>query len=140
LRRLDQFGEIRLEGNLEERFPIFGNFQGAVFLDAGNIWTMKDTTAIKKDLANFSFNRFYREIAIGTGFGLRYDFSFFIIRVDIGIKMRDPAFVEDQRWVIQHLFDRQWKRETWRSELSNDPPSSGRYRFPSLVVGINYPF
>lgn len=140
LQRLDQFGEIRMEMNVEERFPIINNFHGAFFIDAGNIWTLKDTTADKRDFANLSFNRFYKEIAVGTGFGLRYDFSYFVIRLDIGLKVHDPAFVPGNRWVISHLFDRTWKQETWRSELNVNPPASGRYPFTNLNIGINYPF
>lgn len=140
--RLDQFGEIRLEGNLEERFPIIGNFQGAFFIDAGNIWTLKDTTAIKRDLSNFQINRFYKEIAIGTGFGLRYDFEYFVFRVDIGIKAHDPAFNPGNRWVINKLFDRDWIRTDWRSDLNIALPENStlRYPFTSFNVGINYPF
>lgn len=140
LQRLDQFGEIRMELNIEERFPIINNFHGAFFIDAGNIWTLKDTTAVKRDLANLSLDRFYKEIAIGTGFGLRYDFSYFVLRLDIGLKVHDPAFVSGSRWVINNLFDRNWRRETWRSELSVNPPLSGRYPFTNLNIGINYPF
>lgn len=138
--RLDQFGEVRLEGNLEERFPIFGNFQGAVFLDAGNIWTLKDTTSAKGDLANFAFNRFYKEIAIGTGLGLRYDFTYFVLRIDMGIKVHDPAFLPGNRWVFGNITNRNWRQNDWRSELSINAPASGRYPFTSFNLGINFPF
>lgn len=138
--RLDQFGEVRLEGNLEERFPIFGNFQGAVFLDAGNIWTLKDTTSAKGDLANFAFNRFYKEIAIGTGLGLRYDFTYFVLRIDMGIKVHDPAFLPGNRWVFSNITNRNWRQNDWRSELSINAPASGRYPFTSFNLGINFPF
>lgn len=138
--RLDQFGEIRLEGNLEERFPIFGKFQGAVFLDAGNIWTLKDTTATKGDLANFAFNRFYKEIAIGTGLGLRYDFTYFVMRIDMGIKVHDPAFTPGNRWVMGNITNRSWRQNGWRDELSINAPFSGNYPFTSFNLGINFPF
>lgn len=138
--RLDQFGEMRLEGNLEQRFPIFGKFQGAVFLDAGNIWTLKDTTAAKGEVANFAFNRFYKEIAVGTGFGLRYDFTYFVIRVDMGLKVHDPAFTSGNRWVIAHLIDKNWRQNDWRNELNLNAPTTGRYPFTSLNLGINFPF
>jgi len=138
--RLDQFGEIRLEGNLEERFPIFGNFQGAVFIDAGNIWTLKDTTAAKGDLANFAFNRFYKEIAIGTGVGLRYDFTYFVLRIDMGLKVHDPAFTPGNRWVIGNITNSTWRQSSWRNELNINAPISGRYPFTSFNLGINFPF
>ncbi len=138
--RLDQFGEIRLEGNLEERFPIFGNFQGAVFIDAGNIWTLKDTTAAKGDLANFAFNRFYNEIAIGTGVGLRYDFTYFVLRIDMGLKVHDPAFTRGNRWVISQIANGTWRQADWRNQLSINAPFSGNYPFTSFNLGINFPF
>lgn len=138
--RLDQFGEMRLEANLEERFPIFGKFQGAIFIDAGNIWTLKDTTAAKGELANFAWNRFYKEIAVGSGFGLRYDFTYFVMRLDLGIKVHDPALTAGNRWVIANLTDRNWRQSDWRNQLNINAPVSGRYPFTSLNLGINFPF
>ena len=71
-------------------------------MDAGNTWLSHPDE--KRPGGDFQFNRFYKEIAIGSGFGIRADFGFFIIRTDIGIKVRDPQFLEDRRWVIEHLF------------------------------------
>lgn len=147
INRLDQFGEVKIEGSLEERFPIFNKLRGAVFLDLGNIWTLQDTVTAKKDLTNFNFNRFYQEIAVGTGFGFRYDFTYFVVRLDLGIKLIDPAFTRGNRLVARQMFDRNWKSGDWLYELNGSPPTDANgnvalrdYRFMSFNIGIGYPF
>jgi len=147
INRLDQFGEVKIEGSLEERFPIFNKLRGAVFLDLGNIWTLQDTVTAKKDLTNFSLSRFYKEIAVGTGFGVRYDFTYFVVRLDLGIKIVDPAFTLGNRFVAREMFNKDWKSGDWLDELNGSPPTdaSGNrvtrdYRFLSFNVGIGYPF
>ena len=94
----NQSGDIKLEANAEYRFAMIGPFEGALFVDMGNIWSLKDN----RPGTEFSFPRFYKEIAIGTGAGLRYDFSFVIIRVDLGIRLHDPALIEGKRWIPAH--------------------------------------
>ena len=142
--RIDQFGECKLELNLEERFPLIGKLHGAFFVDAGNIWTLRDTTGDKSEQANFRLSEFYKEIAIGAGTGLRYDFGFFVIRADLGVKLYDPAFVTGRRWVGSRMSDSEWKKGGWTGELNGVPSAPrqfpDRYPFTSLVVGINYPF
>jgi len=91
----NQSGDIKLEANAEYRFAMIGSFEGALFLDMGNIWSLKDN----RPGTEFEFSRFYKEIAIGTGAGLRYDFSFVIIRVDLGIKLHDPSLDSGYRWI-----------------------------------------
>ena len=91
----NQSGDIKLEANAEYRFAMIGSFEGALFLDMGNIWSLKDN----RPGTEFDFSRFYKEIAIGTGAGLRYDFSFVIIRVDLGIKLHDPSLDSGYRWI-----------------------------------------
>jgi outer membrane protein assembly factor BamA len=91
----NQSGDIKLEANAEYRFAMIGDFEGALFLDMGNIWSLKDN----RPGTEFSLTRFYNEIAIGTGVGLRYDFSFVIIRVDMGIKLHDPSLNSGNRWI-----------------------------------------
>ena len=91
----NQSGDIKLEANAEYRFAMIGPFEGALFADMGNIWSLKDN----RPGAEFNISRFYKEIAIGTGIGLRYDFSFVIIRVDLGIKLHDPSQDTGSRWV-----------------------------------------
>ena len=91
----NQSGDIKLEANAEYRFAMIGPFEGALFLDMGNIWSLKDN----RPGTEFSLSRFYKEIAMGTGVGLRYDFSFVIIRVDLGIKLHDPSLDSGNRWI-----------------------------------------
>jgi outer membrane protein assembly factor BamA len=91
----NQSGDIKLEANAEYRFALIGNFEGALFLDMGNIWSLKDN----RPGTEFSLSRFYKEIAVGTGAGLRYDFSFVILRVDLGIKLHDPSLNTGSRWI-----------------------------------------
>jgi outer membrane protein assembly factor BamA len=94
----NQSGDIKLEANAEYRFAMIGPFEGALFLDMGNIWSLKDN----RPGTEFSFLRFYKEIAVGTGLGLRYDFSFVIIRVDLGLKLHDPSLNQGSRWIPAH--------------------------------------
>ena len=101
----ERLGDIRLVFNLEQRFPIVGGLRGAVFLDAGNIWLCRANEAYPD--GEFRFDRFYKELALGTGIGLRYDFKFFLLRVDMGIPVLDPAYLTSGRgWVIERL---KWK-------------------------------
>ncbi|MCX2739875.1 translocation and assembly module lipoprotein TamL [Pontibacter anaerobius] len=100
----DQTGDIRLETNLEYRFPIFGFFKGAVFTDAGNIWLLRQTyrddgTPVKPG-GTFEANNFLNELAIGTGVGLRIDVEFFVIRLDLGIPVRVPYLPKGERFVL----------------------------------------
>ena len=90
--------DIKLEGNIEYRFKLFWLLKGAFFIDVGNIWAVNSKD--ERSGAVFKINKFYKEIAVGTGFGTRFDFSFFIFRFDLGIKIKDPVYPEGQRWVI----------------------------------------
>jgi outer membrane protein assembly factor BamA len=125
------FGDGQLEANIEYRLKLFKIINGAFFIDAGNVWLRKPDP--ERPDADFQFNRFYKEIAIGSGLGLRLDLSFFIIRLDLGIKVRDPQFFENDRWVIQHLFDGKWKDEY-------NIAFHKKYNFSTLNFGIGYPF
>ncbi|HXB06392.1 MAG TPA: BamA/TamA family outer membrane protein [Puia sp.] len=98
---LDRFGDVQLEGNVEYRFPLGTLFStvkvlSAVYADAGNIWNrhvIVDSPTITKEAfqgSNFVFDRFYREIAVDMGTGLRFDFDWFIIRFDYAYKIKDP--------------------------------------------------
>ncbi|OQY01142.1 MAG: hypothetical protein B6I20_07970 [Bacteroidetes bacterium 4572_117] len=102
-----QYGDVKLEMNAEYRFKLFWMVDGAVFLDAGNIWTLnKYSDDPRKD---FGFDKFYKEIALGTGIGFRLDASFFIIRFDFGLKLHNPALDEGQRWLnISKFQNRDW--------------------------------
>jgi hypothetical protein len=93
-------GDIKLEANIEYRFKLFWKLEGALFLDAGNVWEIRKNE--EKPRAVFEWNRFYKEIAMGYGFGARLDLSFFLIRLDVGIKMRDPSLPAGDRWFPGH--------------------------------------
>ena len=96
----NEAGDIKLEANAEYRFAMIGPMEGALFVDMGNIWSLKDN----RPGAEFGFARFYKEIAIGPGAGLRYNFSFVIIRVDMGFKLHDPSLNEELRWIPANQF------------------------------------
>jgi hypothetical protein len=90
-------GDMKLEANIEYRFKVIWKMGGAIFLDMGNIWDIGEEE--DRPGADFSWNRFYKEVGIGTGFGARFDFSFFLLRLDFGIKLRDPSLPEGDRWI-----------------------------------------
>jgi outer membrane protein insertion porin family len=108
---LDQAGDIKLEANVEYRFSIVSVLKGAIFLDAGNVWLTRKNPLVAN--GEFSPNRFYKEFAVGTGFGLRADISFFVIRLDLGMPLRKPALPEKERWVYKDLRfgDGKWRKE-----------------------------
>lgn len=114
----NQLGDIKLEANAEYRFDLFSIIKGAVFIDAGNIWAINSSD--ERQGSVFNATGFYREIAIGTGFGIRADLSYFIARLDIGIKLRDPGTLEGPKWI----------------------PGYRQYQLSDLVLnfGIGYPF
>lgn len=85
---LDQTGDIKIELNAEYRFPILNAFQGALFLDAGNVWLMRDDGY--HEGGKLGDDGFFKTIALGTGFGLRYDLDFLILRLDLGVGIHAP--------------------------------------------------
>ena len=91
-----QNGDVKLQANLEYRQRLFGNLHGAVFLDAGNVWLRKDLDIGIDDIsimfkeAYFRFGEFFKQMAVGTGVGLRYDLDFLILRLDWGIGLHVP--------------------------------------------------
>ena len=120
----EQPGEILIEGNLEYRFNIFSYLNGALFVDAGNIWAIKEDAS--RPGSGFGKD-FYREIAVGTGFGLRFDFSFLIVRFDLATKVLDPAEPLGERFVLN------------RFRLNSDTFNS-RNMQNSFNLGIGFPF
>ena len=81
-------GTFKFEANAEYRFPILGYFKGAVFLDAGNVWLLKDDD--KRPGGKLSFKKFFDQLALGTGFGLRFDMSMLVVRADVGLAIHAP--------------------------------------------------
>lgn len=90
-------GDIKLDLSLEYRGRIARSWELAGFVDAGNVWTLRPSDTQPK--GDFAFDRFYKEIALATGLGLRWDFDFFILRLDAGLKLYDPHRPEGHRWV-----------------------------------------
>ena len=85
---LDQTGDIKLEANVEYRFPIFGELYGATFLDAGNVWLMRKDES--RPGGELTLKNFAKSIALNTGLGVRYDLTFLVIRLDMGIALHVP--------------------------------------------------
>ena len=101
--------------NIEYRYPIVGPVKGAFFIDAGNIWNINNN--VNDANQNFNSIRDLNQLAIGTGFGLRYDFDYFVFRLDTAFKTYDPSQIPEERWGSQVALKR-----------------------AVLNVGINYPF
>ncbi|WET04745.1 BamA/TamA family outer membrane protein [Flavobacterium sp. YJ01] len=93
---------MKIAASIEYRFKIFGDVKGALFADAGNIWNVLDNVVDPK--AKFDNLNDLEEIALGTGFGLRYDLSFFVIRLDLGFKTYNPAHDKGDRWFKEYNF------------------------------------
>lgn len=105
----DQAGDIRLEGNIEYRFPIISVLHGAAFMDAGNIWLMNENEKLPGGKFSSSW---WEELAVGSGVGLRVDIQFFVIRFDLAVPLRIPYMPEGERWVNSF----ELKSKTWRRD------------------------
>lgn len=93
----DQSGNLRLEGNIEYRFPIISFLKGAVFADAGNVWITRENPV----LPGGKFGKdFLSELGVGAGVGLRVDIQNFVIRLDVAAPMRVPFLPEGERWTF----------------------------------------
>lgn len=106
---------FKLAFNAEYRFTILGAFKGALFIDAGNIWNALDN--VTDEASRFSGFADLKELAVASGLGLRYDFGFFVFRLDTGFKTHNPALPEGERWFKEYNFN---------NAVYN--------------IGINYPF
>ena len=113
----DEFNEanMKLAFNIEYRYPILGALHGAFFADIGNIWNYRDN--VTDEASVFGGVSDLSELAVGSGFGLRYDFDFFVVRLDLGFKTFNPAATADQRWFKGYNFSK-----------------------TVFNIGINYPF
>ena len=108
-------GSLKFLTSAEYRFDLFGSLKGALFVDAGNIWDITNSI-FAEDEAKFNGINSVKDIAVGSGFGLRYDFSFLVFRLDLGFKMHEP-YLETNKWFRNYNF------------------SNAVYN-----IGINYPF
>lgn len=95
----ERIGDIRIEFNVEYRFPIYRFVKGALFFDAGNIWRINNDVIPN---GAFRLNNFLNEIALDSGLGFRFDFRFFIFRIDCAIRLTDPAMPKGNRWVLKN--------------------------------------
>jgi len=110
--------DVKLEANIEQRFPIFSFLNGAIFTDVGNVWSALKVSG--QTVAQFG-PQFYNNLAVSTGIGLRPNFSFFVLRVDFAVKMRNPLLDASKQWLwAQRNFS--WDKD-W-----------------NLTIGIGYPF
>lgn len=100
----DDFNEANMKIAIsgEYRFKVLGSLKGALFADAGNIWNVLDNVTDKK--STFTSFSDLKDIALGTGFGLRYDLSFFVVRFDLGFKTYNPANESSKRWFNEYNF------------------------------------
>lgn len=97
-RDFNQVGDIKLDMNMEYRAKMFWLMEGAMFLDAGNIWTIRNYDT--QQGGTFKFDTFINQIAIAYGFGVRFDFSFFVVRVDLGARLFDPVLSRREQWRV----------------------------------------
>ncbi|AHM59950.1 surface antigen (d15) [Flammeovirgaceae bacterium 311] len=133
---IEQPGEVLFEASIEHRHNIFGFLNGAIFLDAGNVWRLQKIDALPG--SQFKIDEFYRQIALGTGYGFRLDFSFLIIRLDLGLKLFNPQSVKtlddgSYDYSAGWIFDSNYgSRPQGGSFWDQDPII--------LNIGIGYPF
>lgn len=92
-------GNLKFTASLEYRFPLYRSLHGAVFFDTGNVW-YTSSKMYSDERGVFSFDRFYKELSLTSGLGLRYDFKFFIARLDMGLKTVDPSLPAGHRWAL----------------------------------------
>jgi len=98
--RFEKPGDLLFEASAELRQKLFGFVNYALFLDIGNVWSIQSNTDPR---SKFQLDSFYREFGVGTGFGLRFDFTFLILRLDMGIKVFDPARPQGDRFVLDNV-------------------------------------
>ena len=99
-----QVGDVRLEANVEFRFPIWWIFHGATFVDVGNVWYLRNTQGSSPEEV-FHFDKFYKQLGVNTGLGLRIDAYFVILRIDWGLQLHNPGWPEGQRWIHNFKWD-----------------------------------
>ena len=136
----DRTGDIQLEANTEYRYniaPLFGNalfLKGAFFIDAGNIWNFKNTKFNgTEDSTQFKLKNIYKQLGVSAGTGLRLDFSYFLIRFDMGFRFKRPDITLHNGWQIPDI--------TWKNLFGTDDANRRwRYENFNFTIGIDYPF
>ncbi len=128
---LNRIGDLKLEANTEVRFPLYKFIKGAYFVDAGNIWLLYPDA--KRINGNFETKNILPNIALGTGLGLRLDFTYVIIRLDFATRIIDPEAPSGNTWVVPHLYSRSWNSNYYATKNTN-------YQHVNLNFGIGYPF
>ena len=97
---LDQSGEIKLVGNFEYRFHITYKTNGALFVDAGNVWLVNEDKS--RPGGKFEFSKFLNQFAIGAGAGLRVDITYFVLRLDVAVPLRKPFIPGKEKWIFNN--------------------------------------
>ena len=135
LRSSTQIGDLRLGAFSEFRFTLFSFLKGAVFMDAGNIWTVSEDP----NRLNGQFSSdWWRQIAVSAGVGLRIDLEYFIIRLDLGIPIRNPALPAGENWFFQKKD--QFEQEAFEAFGINWRDYTPNLFLPTPHIGIGYPF
>ncbi|WP_153798646.1 hypothetical protein [Foetidibacter luteolus] len=135
----DRYGDMQLEANIEYRFPLATiggvNIGSALFADMGNVWNVKGNPDLPG--SEFKFSRLGKDLAIGIGTGLRFDFTYFMIRVDGGIKLKDPARLTNNGWLDFTDFTWRNNEKTYIDPTTKTPVNRNNY---AIQLGINLPF
>lgn len=127
---IDQRGDVKIEGNAELRYDITKMFKTAAFIDAGNIWLLREETdstdgKFLRTGGKFEKDKFLKQLAVGTGLGVRLDFNFFLLRFDLAFPLRKPWLPDGERWVFNKI---DFGSSNWRKENL------------ILNIAIGYPF
>jgi outer membrane protein assembly factor BamA len=135
---LNRLGDVKLEVNAEYRFKLAGPLSGALFVDAGNIWEREK----QEDRPNAEFSGdFMKEVAIGVGAGIRFDFDFLVVRLDAGLKFRDPSLPSNERWIYQSKNNYNQMVDDYNLNKAENEPVANRYENNlNFNLGIGYPF
>ena len=136
IQRFDKIGDIKLEGNLEARFPLSDWIEGAIFLDMGNVWLLREDSL--RSTGQFKWNSFADQIAFGGGLGIRLNLDFFIIRLDIAIPLKNPAIPINELRYPNSTDITRYPNSYW---IFNGKYSDRKDFHPvQFNVGIGYPF
>lgn len=135
----DRTGDIQFEANIEYRhniatlIPNTLTLKGGVFVDIGNVWNLKKSAALDRDIRQFDPQYFYQQLGVAAGYGLRFDMSYLIVRFDLGFRVKRPDVSENNGWQLPSV--------NYKNLLSgNTTNRQWRYENFNFTIGINYPF